>query len=565
MKLLATPSASFGITLVAVSSLFLAGLARGDDGPSQKSRWSAAPHNTLASQQQQPPAQAPGAQVPESPFPPAFPDEPDPTMPQDQDLGNLLGTTPVVPTLFSQDSASQVISFDPETAGWNQAGNVDGQVSDQLRGHWVALDTKGALHGTLVGFQAPVAAFPGALPGVAKVYVLRGGLLAGTGTVGPDGEFLVEGLSTGVYTLVAYSPTALAAYGLTLIEPEGNNTSLPTHVEITPVAKQSRALNELVKYYSPSVRFLTYADYQVGEGAADPARWYGLRGIADQRPQVLPGSTIAPHQVTISADGTTRGRVHRIHSDSGRPLPVRNTTIILWQNERIVTSTKTDNFGVFELRNLAPGSYGLVAVGGDGIAVLMFDAVGGPGSQASLRTRDQFQPAGFRPESYDWMFEGTPLDVALIDPEAIGWINHFITEQSYKEAISSPIAPPYPPMGGCGCCDGGWGGGLNPQGYGTALPQQDQYHAAGYGYGNNGYGYGYDGSGYGHGSDCGCAHGHGYGHGGYGYGHGYEYGPAYGPAPGWHGNSGCCSGNSGAVDPHSDVHGPTPTPAQHPQ
>jgi hypothetical protein len=121
-----------------------------------------------------------------------------------------------------------------------------------------------------------------------------------------------------------------------------------------------------------------------------------------------------------------------MNSISGRPVDVRTTKVILLENDDVVASTTTDNYGVFEFQQVPDGSYGLAAVGVDGVGLIAIN-VGTGGS--GVQNDDEF---GVEPS------DGDIIDFTMISSEAVGWLNHYAAEVAYRRELLRP-RPPEPP------------------------------------------------------------------------------------------------------------------------
>ena len=157
-----------------------------------------------------------------------------------------------------------------------------------------------------------------------------------------------------------------------------------------------------------------YGRYLTGEGQDDPAALYGFDGLVRYQPKAKAATSISNNQVSRTADGRLLGRVHQFNSLNGRPVDVRTTKVMLLQKDAVFASTNTDNYGVFEFKDIPNGQYGLVAVGVDGMGEIGIDVV------------DQ---------------GGEIIDFCMISSETTGWLNHYAEELAYRRALLAPRRP----------------------------------------------------------------------------------------------------------------------------
>jgi hypothetical protein len=400
--------------------------------------------------------------------------------------------------------------------GWQAAGIGAGaaRLSNDLRANWVMVDDNGLLTGQVLGLKevepipepqnqpadsGPVPATdpnPPANPGAAAaqrgmdIFLLQRGKLVGVTRLDPQNRFEFQGVKPGSYSLVGYGPSGFFAFGFNALM-YGDAENQPRELYIPAMASSGKPITDWVTRAAPFVHFRPFGKIRFGEGGTDPPRLFGIEGLQTFTPDAEPSTTVVSHPVSTTADGRLVGRIHHIHSLNGRPLDLRTTTVQLVRDGKVAHQTGTDNYGVFELANVAAGSYELFATGPDGLAGIQIEVVSTDEPRAM------------------------PVDLALINSETIGWLNHYMHESAYFAAISGPrpdsdcdrCGRRCRHCGGCGCGDhpcqcgqSGYGG--YGDGYGNGYGGYDY----GTGYGNDPY-YG-DQGGYGFGGNYGMYPGH---------------------------------------------------------
>jgi len=133
---------------------------------------------------------------------------------------------------------------------------------------------------------------------------------------------------------------------------------------------------------------------QDAPGSATPAS--ALVGSEPDGP-ILPADAPATDvasalSVRLRVDGNVAGRVAVLDS-SGQVVPVR-ARIVLIRNGQVIAAARSDDTGAFQMLNVAPGPYSVMAVGREGLAaftvlVVPFDG-SGDGNGQSADANGQF-------------------------------------------------------------------------------------------------------------------------------------------------------------------------------
>ena len=336
---------------------------------------------------------------------------------------------------------------DPALAGWQDAGRNPGQPGETLRANWVMLTETGQLHGTVLATDKRV------VSGM-RIFLLQDGFVRSRTLADQRGNFQLEGLSPGLHTLVGYSPSAIVAFGLNLVAWRDDAIHIPRRVmtRCITASRNKVRVGKLVNENSPRVRFSSVGQYPFGEDTDDPVTHFGWRGLSRSDPPAVAATSIQSRIVVIGNDGFFTGRIHQAHEQTGRPVPIRQTTVMLVSHGRVLAKTDCDRLGVFRFSGVGPGDYGLVAAGHDGLAaiglrlVLDGDRERIPARDARTRGLVSGQLAAHRPDTVH--SAPVAVDLTLIQPLAVGWLNHFVSEERFEENISRPrpaVAAPYCP------------------------------------------------------------------------------------------------------------------------
>ncbi len=337
---------------------------------------------------------------------------------------------PLTPTPFQYPNRVEP-PIDPALASWFEAGTTQ-VLGDKLRSNWVMLGEGGDLTGTILNSAND------SLP--LDLFALSRGMVVGQTQTNPNGSFQIAGLRQGAYTLVGYNPNRFVAFGVNLLNHRQDAGDVPRKIITRAVNyRDKHPICDLVQAKSPLVQFNSVGVYPFDENEIDQAAHFGWQGLAQFSVNSIPADTIKTQTVRLGSDGTLRGRIHQIDHLSGRPLPVTQTTVILVEQGEIVVETSCNQFGVFEFTGLPSGEFGLVAFGKNGVAALGVRCAGGLGSVSKNAPKASTKFVSSAANSSSSM---TVLDLALIQTESTGWLNHYLGENQYEEALARPRPQP---------------------------------------------------------------------------------------------------------------------------
>lgn len=325
----------------------------------------------------------------------------------------------------------QAIEVNESRAGWQAAGTgkVEGRLSDTLRSNWVMVDANGLLRGTVIGFDASEV-------NDLSVKLVKNGLVVNSTRVNKQGQFSFNNVQQGTYGLVGFGPEHFFAFGFDAIRNSNNpKANAPRSITVMAAPNETTINTDWIAFFGPNVRYRVYGRFVSREGSEDPAELYGTEGISIHYPEAVPATTIQSHAATALSDGRLVGRVHQIDSLNGRPVDVRNTRVLLLQNDDVYAATSSDNFGVFEFTDIEPGFYSLVAAGDDGLAAIGLEVV-------------KSNPGSANDPEFD--AQVVQIDLALLPSEASGWLNSFAMETAYQRVLAES-AKLMAQQNGCNC------------------------------------------------------------------------------------------------------------------
>ena len=336
------------------------------------------------------------------------------------------------PVLEREDlKPQQPIVVREDRAGWNEAGKgiSKERLSEQLRSHWVMVDSNGLLLGTVIGFNDT------AVTDV-KVHLLSNGIVVSTANVNAQGQFSFNNVQEGTYGLVGIGETSFFAFGFNAIRNSNNPLAkAPRSITVMAGPNQTSINTDWIAHFGPEVKFRVYGRFESREGTEDPPRLYGTEGIRTHYPEAYPATTIQSHAVTTLDDGRLVGRVHQIDSGTGRPVDVRNIRVMLLKEDDVYAATSTDNFGVFDFTEIPPGFYSLVAAGDDGLSLIGLEVVDSDLAVNFLDDDEEDKKDGEMAEKEESEFDVVPIDIALVPSETSGWLVAQANEFAYQRAL----------------------------------------------------------------------------------------------------------------------------------
>ncbi|MFT5302755.1 MAG: hypothetical protein ACI87E_003798 [Mariniblastus sp.] len=310
----------------------------------------------------------------------------------------------------------QSVVLNAKFAGWQSPSGATGEdkrISDEeLRGNWVMVNPNGRFRGTVV---------PAAGAGVENmnVFLMNMGRLVKQTNLGIDGRFEFNNVRQGAYSLIGWGDRGFFAFGINILAHNSETQgSVQNSVRVTAFQNATTINTDWIQYYASQINYRVFGRYEDGEGREDPTSLLGFEGLFNHGPASTPATSISSHPVKRTVDGRLVGRVHQLNSLNGRPVDVRTTKVMLFQEDSVVASTTTDNYGVFEFLQVPDGSYGVVAAGADGVGLIGIEVIGNEASEV--------------------LVNANLIDFTMISSETIGWLNHYANEVAYRRVLLAP-------------------------------------------------------------------------------------------------------------------------------
>jgi hypothetical protein len=315
--------------------------------------------------------------------------------------------------------------------------SLSSQANHLNQNQWIRIADEGSIRGsvsTLIGSQI-------ARQGKVKIALVQDGKVVREGLTDVEGDFMIEKATPGVYSLVSVGDELLAVCSLTVLSKKDGN-HLPDRAHILAMSPATPRVAELI-------RSNTMPTWTVGgQPSSDP--------IAPIRN--FEGSC----EVRIDARGGISGTLSRANAT----VDLSGTVVYLVRDGQEIARTRASSNGSYRFESVAPGSYGLVASGSEGIAAVGFTAVAGDmarlgrlGDTVFVRQQPADPATIPAPAS-----TAKHLNVELAEP------NCFVPAEviPVDDCIVTDTAAACPTMGGC--CGGGFtGGGGGGGGYGSGM------------------------------------------------------------------------------------------------
>jgi len=321
----------------------------------------------------------------------------------------------------------KVPEVDLNRANWLQASNLQTN-NEIIRSNWVMLGEGGDLKGRIesgIDDSIPL-----------DVFALNRGFIVGQTQTDSQGFFRIEGLRQGAYTFVGYNPNRFVTFGLNLVDFRKDNPNMPNSIVTRAVNfRDKHPICKLIQESAPSVEFRIPEAYPIPQTDIDQAAHFGWIGLAEFAVAAIPATTVDSQLIRLGQDGLLRGRIHQIDHRTGRPLGVSQTKVMLVEQGEIVVETTCNRNGEFEFVGMPSGEFGLVAFGKDGFAALGVQLLQSHPEPTRHSATDSTEDVA---AEHGPQTDMSLIDLCLIQTESTGWINHFLHQSAYTEALAQP-------------------------------------------------------------------------------------------------------------------------------
>jgi hypothetical protein len=305
------------------------------------------------------------------------------------------------------------------------AANLSKQATTLNQNQWIRIADSNLVRGsvaTLVGSEHLKQ------PGL-KVDLVLKGKVAASATTDDLGNFLLDGVQPGAYSLVVRGENQLAVCALTILSKE-DGAHLKDRITVRTISPATSRVSQLLRSH-------TMPEWTLGaDVATDP----------------IGASRLFPDSCEIMID-SQRG-IHGTLSRANASVDLSGTVVYLTRDGREVARTRAASNGDYRFENITEGGYGLVASGPEGIAAVGFCAVAS--DYAAVKSA-----AGKLVSQTEAVAAVPAMNVELASPDCCA-------PEVLAEPCMTENAACCPTMGGgCGVGGGGGGGGAGMGGWGA--------------------------------------------------------------------------------------------------
>lgn len=212
---------------------------------------------------------------------------------------------------------------------------------------WIATDAKGQLRGSVLSL---INEKERGISGVRVTLVQRGRPYVSVDS-SESGDFVIESVPSGYYSLIAESSDSFAAFGVAVMDSE-KGKHLPKILNVPLISPAGNRFRELLATNTTPSKV---SDSGIVASVRDP--------IAGRR------TFASSYGIIANEKGIIQGRVSQM-GVSPEVIEMEGIAVYLLKDGVEVARTDAKSNGRFEFNSIAPGNYGLLAVGRKGIAAI---------------------------------------------------------------------------------------------------------------------------------------------------------------------------------------------------
>ena len=259
---------------------------------------------------------------------------------------NVLFALVASPLTFSIAVAQSPVATLAETNTVRARASVSSQTNDLFVNQWVRVGDTGSITGSVTALLGQDSLSLSKM----RVSLSQSGTVMFTDDTDVEGEFLIEKVSPGLYTLTAEGGGSMAMFSLVVLNGIAGK-HLPYKVDIRVMPTSSR-VSEIIQGQSIPKTSATASAL-----SEDPLR--NNRKFSDT------------HRVMLDGQGTLSGRLGKATS----AVDMSMMTVFIMKDGQEFKRAKVAMDGSFSVPGLTPACYGLVAAGDQGVAATGFCAV----------------------------------------------------------------------------------------------------------------------------------------------------------------------------------------------
>jgi hypothetical protein len=264
----------------------------------------------------------------------------------------------------------------------------DDPLNETLRAHWITTNKEGNLDGRISAIE-PNEAVTVPIEQL-DVALLKDGEKVSKSTTDDDGKFVLKDVEPGVYTLLASGRNGFLAYGVQvlpkleefdILEKDGDTQFKPGELKRAYYVSHFNVPQDAV-----------IADELQIDAAAVPPEFSTLKRISqnylpsasalaidrdedDTKATEKASNIKGGFKYALSDSGGFHGRIQPIATSDGKPGKLSEMNVFLIQDDIEAARVAVEENGKFEIENVEPGVYSIVAAGKDGFAALSLELV----------------------------------------------------------------------------------------------------------------------------------------------------------------------------------------------
>ncbi len=259
---------------------------------------------------------------------------------------NVVRSLVVLPLTISCGFAQSPIGTLSESDSVSALTLQTAQTKDLFVNQWVHVNGAGSIGGSVVALLGKDSISLAKM----RVSLCQNGSAVAFDDTDIEGEFLIEHVGPGLYTLTAEGAGAIAIFSLVVLD-ENAGKHLPNSINV-PVMQSSGRVSEILRGQSvPRTSFPSIAPTQ------DP--------LGSNR------SLASSYQVLLDGQGNLSGRLGK----AAAAINMSSMTVFIMKDGQEMKRVRVSADGSFTVPGLAPACYGLVAAGDLGVAAAGFCAV----------------------------------------------------------------------------------------------------------------------------------------------------------------------------------------------
>ncbi|MDA8563741.1 carboxypeptidase-like regulatory domain-containing protein [Mariniblastus sp.] len=245
-----------------------------------------------------------------------------------------------------------------------------------VRSHWVRPNADGSIEGRISSLELnssiPIQQL--------DVSLVKDGIKLHTKTTDSEGRFLFNDVTPDIYTLIASGKSGFMAYGIEVVARPDNG--------VLDLDFGKREIAETAFYASLGLPAgaVVQNDLQI-DAAAIPPNFDTMQQLTqtflqdagvfavDEKAIGNAEEVSGGFQYALSDDGSFEGKLQPIGTKDGEAQSLSDMNIFLIQDDKEIGRVPVEENGNFELKDVEPGIYAIVAAGKDGFAALSLQLV----------------------------------------------------------------------------------------------------------------------------------------------------------------------------------------------